>query len=288
MAARTRLIVTLYVHCLSCIIFSALWGFFSSWLAPESVIFSKLRLHEGKLSASEGLSTTLSNETRSLVQRSLLRTLQYESVLTFWSLLVTWCTNKFNIQQLYALPTLYLCFVFIWEQTATCATYIINWLVFITELYSVYSAVRTGSLNKEVCASSLKSLNWGTLKWLQSVYNSAYTVCPRFYYSVRGLTRTPTHVWNIEQRFHGADRHNFALQYIQNTNALTYGRKLIGLSRSHFSAPLAACRGTRFAYFEDSVRLGYDAASVDQPVADGAEWHTVSSLNFKTKALCSS
>ena len=43
-------------------------------------------------------------------------------------------------------------FVFIWEQTATCATYSINWLVFITEMKSVYSAVRTGSLNKSVCA----------------------------------------------------------------------------------------------------------------------------------------
>jgi len=42
--------------------------------------------------------------------------------------------------------------MFIWEQTATSATYSINWLVFITELKSVYSAVRTGSLNKAVCA----------------------------------------------------------------------------------------------------------------------------------------
>jgi len=41
-----------------------------------------------------------------------------------------------------------MCFVFIWEQTATCATYSINWLVFITEMKIVYSAVRTGSLNK--------------------------------------------------------------------------------------------------------------------------------------------
>ena len=49
-----------------------------------------------------------------------------------------------------------MCFVFIWEQTATCATYSINWLVFINEMKSVYSAVRTGSLNKAVCASSLK------------------------------------------------------------------------------------------------------------------------------------
>ena len=44
-----------------------------------------------------------------------------------------------------------MCFVFIWEQTATCATYSINWLVFITEMKSVYSAVRTGSLNKAYC-----------------------------------------------------------------------------------------------------------------------------------------
>ena len=40
--------------------------------------------------------------------------------------------QQFNIQQLYVLPTLY--FVFIWEQTATCAIYSINWLVFITEM----------------------------------------------------------------------------------------------------------------------------------------------------------
>ena len=46
-----------------------------------------------------------------------------------------------------------MCFVFIWEQTATCATYSINWLVF---MESVYSAVRTGSLKKAVCVSCLK------------------------------------------------------------------------------------------------------------------------------------
>jgi hypothetical protein len=66
--------------------------------------------------------------------------------------------QQFNVQQLYALPTVYLCFVFISEQTATCATYSINWLVFITELRSVYSAVRIGSLNIAVF-KRLKS-NW--------------------------------------------------------------------------------------------------------------------------------
>ena len=38
----------------------------------------------------------------------------------------------------------------------TCAAYSTNWLVFITEMKSVYSAVRTGSLNTAVCASSVK------------------------------------------------------------------------------------------------------------------------------------
>jgi len=54
--------------------------------------------------------------------------------------------HQFNIQQLYALPTLIMCFLFISEQTATCATYSINSLVFITEMKSVYCAVRTGAL----------------------------------------------------------------------------------------------------------------------------------------------
>ena len=64
--------------------------------------------------------------------------------------------QQFNIQQLYALPhTVFMCFVFVWEQTANCATYSINWLVFVTRMKSVYSAVRTGALNKAVCASSL-------------------------------------------------------------------------------------------------------------------------------------
>jgi len=54
-----------------------------------------------------------------------------------------------------------MCFVFIWEQTATCATYSINWLVFITESSSVYSAVRTGPTSKAVCAASAT----GIVKW---------------------------------------------------------------------------------------------------------------------------
>ena len=123
---------------------------------------------------------------------------------TFYSLLVTWCTNSLTFNNCMFCPhcihvfCIYLrtnsdlchlqhkligfynrdekCLLrgtdwvfkysglrfvfkgFIWEQTATCATYSINRLVFITEMKSVYCAVRTGSLNKAVCASSLKGL----------------------------------------------------------------------------------------------------------------------------------
>ena len=42
---------------------------------------------------------------------------------------------------------IFICFVWIWEQTAIISLYNINWLVFITETECVYCAVRTGSWN---------------------------------------------------------------------------------------------------------------------------------------------
>jgi len=56
-------------------------------------------------------------------------------------------SQQFHIQQFYILPKLYLYFVYISEQTTTSAPYNINWPVFITEMKSVYCAVRTGSFN---------------------------------------------------------------------------------------------------------------------------------------------
>jgi len=43
--------------------------------------------------------------------------------------------------------SVFMCFVWISEQTAVISLYNINWLVFITESECVYCAVRTGSLN---------------------------------------------------------------------------------------------------------------------------------------------
>jgi len=69
--------------------------------------------------------------------------------LTFWTLAISIRTNRFNIQKFYMVLALRLSvFVRILEQTATFALYIINWLVFIAVVGSVYSAVRTDSLYK--------------------------------------------------------------------------------------------------------------------------------------------
>jgi hypothetical protein len=59
----------------------------------------------------------------------------------------------FNIQQMYALPTWYCIYL---RTNSDLCHLITNWLVFITEMKSVYSAVRTGSLNKAVCACATK------------------------------------------------------------------------------------------------------------------------------------
>ena len=63
---------------------------------------------------------------------------------------VTICTARFNPQQFYVLPhtAVFMCFVWIWDQTAIISLYSIDWLVFITETESVYCAVRTGYLNR--------------------------------------------------------------------------------------------------------------------------------------------
>ena len=61
---------------------------------------------------------------------------------------VTTCTASLTFTNSTFCPhTVFMCFVWIWEQTAIISLYNINWLVCITERESVYCAVRTGSLN---------------------------------------------------------------------------------------------------------------------------------------------
>ena len=115
-----------------------------------------------------------------------------------------------------------MCFVFIWEQTATCATYSINWLVFITELKSVYSAVRTGSLNKAVCASYLIVLIHYTYAHCTGAvvitFNNGFSLSAQQTLDgqglliIRGLTitlgRTPLDGWSDRRRDFYLTTHN--------------------------------------------------------------------------------
>ena len=54
--------------------------------------------------------------------------------------------------------------IWISVQTAINFLYNINTSVFINKLESVYSAVRTGALNKAVCASYLEGLEADTMR----------------------------------------------------------------------------------------------------------------------------
>jgi hypothetical protein len=60
--------------------------------------------------------------------------------------------------------------VWISEETAIISLSSLNWLVFITETEGVYSAVRTGSLNKTYYVSSLKDLKSWLVFWAFSIF----------------------------------------------------------------------------------------------------------------------
>ena len=79
-----------------------------------------------------------------------------EGLFTSWNLLVMWCTNMFNNYELYVLSTLYLCVLCLSENKGRLVPLTQHKLVIITKMNSVYCAVRAGSLNKIVCAPSLK------------------------------------------------------------------------------------------------------------------------------------
>jgi len=57
---------------------------------------------------------------------------------------VTICTTSLTLSNSTFCPhSVFMCFVWIWEQTAIISLYSINWLVFITEMECVYCAVRS-------------------------------------------------------------------------------------------------------------------------------------------------
>ena len=74
------------------------------------------------------------------------------------------------------------CFVRISEQTATFALYIINWVVFITVMESVYSAVRTDCLYKADYVQYLKVND--AMKWNSDAALNTYILITQIYISV--------------------------------------------------------------------------------------------------------
>jgi hypothetical protein len=66
------------------------------------------------------------------------------------------CNNRSNFQKLYILPTLYVISIYLRTNCDLCPVYR-KLISFITEMKRVYCAVRTGSWNKAVYASCLKS-----------------------------------------------------------------------------------------------------------------------------------
>jgi hypothetical protein len=80
------------------------------------------------------------------------------------------------------------------KAVCACAPYSINWLVFITDMKRVYSAVRTGDLNKAVCACATYNINWLVfITEIKSVYSAVRTeslnkaVCACATYSINWL-----------------------------------------------------------------------------------------------------
>ena len=60
--------------------------------------------------------------------------------------MVTICTSSLTFSNSTFCPhSVFMCFVWIWEQTAIISLYNVNWLVFITETECVYYTVRTAS-----------------------------------------------------------------------------------------------------------------------------------------------
>jgi hypothetical protein len=75
--------------------------------------------------------------------------------------------------------SVFMCFVWVSEQTAIISLYSINWLVCITETECVYCAVRPGSLNKSRFYSSFEQLIavlWDHLRRTVEKLSNEYTV----------------------------------------------------------------------------------------------------------------
>jgi hypothetical protein len=135
----------------------------------------------------------------------------YADCLEIRRLQTTWNPQGLNrpvqgfLSVLYSFHTMHLWCLWISEEPTIISLYNHNWLTFVTEVESVYCAVRTGSLNKTVYVSLLmgkipfksqvigliqydESLNYGTVKSTNArncmkVYNrpNKHNITPTYY-----------------------------------------------------------------------------------------------------------
>jgi hypothetical protein len=170
--------------------------------------------------------------------------------------------------------SVFMCFVWMWEQTAIISLYSINWLVFITETECVYCAVRAESLNIIQVDLSLLVVLW--LKLL-----------------VAGLSprRPGFDPWSVHVRF-VFDRVQIFSQYFK-----------VSLSVSFYHCSILIYLFTRRPYKEDkraksgsspkSCALLYIAGALKgkcfhSPPPDGARGGCNSVIfGTQTKAMCS-
>ena len=73
--------------------------------------------------------------------------------------------------------SVFVCFVWIWEQTAIFSLYSINWMVYITETESVYCAVRTGSVTVIPANLSFQSISLCSSQLRTSVRTVDIYIC---------------------------------------------------------------------------------------------------------------
>jgi hypothetical protein len=97
------------------------------------------------------------------------------SILTFQALPVTWCTSSLTFNNCTFCPH-YIYVFCIYLRTNSDLCHLQHKLIgFYNEMKSVYCAVRTGSLNKAVCASSLKGVYMTKYILLLCIF--AFLVC---------------------------------------------------------------------------------------------------------------
>ena len=141
--------------------------------------------------------------------------------LTFYSLLVTWCINSLIFNNRRLCPhCIYVFCIYLRTNSDLCHLYH-KLIAFITEMKTVYCAVRTGSLNKAVCASYLKG-SWRK-QWLLLVclrnellnfVNPPYSLSLSNQFLTKGLSSAIT-IITQNTNLAKFTQHHFPVLYLQ-------------------------------------------------------------------------